>query len=97
MSKLSRFVVPMVFLVIGLFAGMNLQSSAIGQTKVQGKSPSEAANTKWEYRTVLWNFNIDAREKLESQLSKMGEEGYDIATEASTPSSVVFVLKRQPR
>ena len=93
MSKASRFFVPVVFLAIGLVGGMYLQGPALAQNPAR---PFQASREfqKWEYRTVLWNFNVDKQQHLEAVLSKLGEDGFEVASETGTPSSIVFVLKR---
>lgn len=96
MNKFSRLFLPVVFVAVGVVAGMNLQHPVAAQDNARQKDLAPVAGpTRWDYRILIWNFNVDAPEKVEQQLHKLGEEGYDIDTSSSTPSSIVYTLRRK--
>ena len=82
MSKPSRLIAGVTLLAIGVAAGVYLDAPATAQEKQKQKA---VAVTQWEYRIVT--LNEDGARSAEQELTKLGEEGFEISFVTGTHKS----------
>lgn len=83
MGKLTRTWGLIAVLAMGAVSGVYLQHTASAQDKGEKAQAKAAQGQKWEYRILLWAPTYEGQGAFESKLNKLGEEGFEIASQTS--------------
>jgi hypothetical protein len=99
MSK-SRIASAVVVLTLGFILGLainTLVGSLSNRASAITETSSEAQGTKraWEYR-VLGPPSHWSEDELETELNKLGREGFEVCGMTTTPHRTVLVVLRRP-